>query len=196
MNKHYLYNIFSKIPILETNRLTLRRMKATDAGDMFEYASRADVTQYLTWNPHPDVDYTREYLTQVQKQYENGEFYDWAVILRDEMKMIGSCGFTSFDDDNSSGEIGYVLNPDFWGQGLMSEAVTAVLGFGFERLGLHRIEAKVMLENVRSRRVLEKCGMTYEGTHRDAMLVKGEFRTISVCAMLREEFAANNPALK
>ncbi|MBO4798630.1 MAG: GNAT family N-acetyltransferase [Candidatus Methanomethylophilaceae archaeon] len=196
MNKHYLYNIFSKIPILETNRLTLRRMKATDAGDMFEYASRADVTQYLTWNPHPDVDYTREYLTQVQKQYENGEFYDWAVILRDEMKMIGSCGFTSFDDDNSSGEIGYVLNPDFWGQGLMSEAVTAVLGFGFERLGLHRIEAKFMQENVRSRRVLEKCGMTYEGTHRDAMLVKGEFRTISVCAMLREEFAANNPALK
>ncbi|MBQ4291024.1 MAG: GNAT family N-acetyltransferase [Clostridia bacterium] len=196
MNKHYLYNIFSKIPILETNRLTLRRMKATDAGDMFEYASRADVTQYLTWNPHPDVDYTREYLTQVQKQYENGEFYDWAVILRDEMKMIGSCGFTSFDDDNSSGEIGYVLNPDFWGQGLMSEAVTAVLGFGFERLGLHRIEAKFMQENVRSRRVLEKCGMTYEGTHRDAMLVKGEFRTISVCAMLREEFAANSPALK
>ena len=196
MNKHYLYNIFSKIPILETERLTLRRMKATDAGDMFEYASRSDVTQYLTWNPHPDVDYTREYLTQVQKQYENGEFYDWAVILRDEMKMIGSCGFTSFDDDNSSGEIGYVLNPDFWGQGLMSEAVTAVLGFGFERLGLHRIEAKYMQENIRSRKVLEKCGMTYEGTHRDAMLIKGEFRTISVCAMLREEFAANNPTWK
>ncbi len=193
MNKHFIYNIFSRIPILETEHLTLRRMKPDDAGDMFEYASRADVTKYLTWEPHPDHTYTREYLQYIQKQYEDGEFYDWAVIDRAEMKMIGTCGFTSFDDANNTGEIGYVLNPDYWGQGLMCEAVNEVLRFGFQRLDLHRIEAKHMEGNLQSRRVMEKCGMTYEGTHREAMLIKGSYRTICICAILRSEYEEMNP---
>ena len=190
MNKHFIYTIFSRIPILETERLTLRKMKPDDAEDMFDYARRADVTQYLTWSCHPDSAYTREYLQYVQKQYEDGEFYDWAVVHRESGRMIGTCGFTSFDDDNNAGEIGYVLNPDFRGQGLMPEAVWEVMKFGFLRLNLHRITARYMEGNAPSRRVMEKVGMSFEGTFRSAMYIKGEYRTISVCAILREEFLA------
>lgn len=191
MNRHFIYNIFSRIPILETERLILRRMKVEDAGDMYEYACQPEVTKYLTWSPHTSRDYTRDYLTYVQKQYEEGEYYDWALIYKEEMKMIGTCGFTSFDDENNAGEIGYVLNPDYWGKGLAAEAVREVLKFGFQRLNLHRIEAKHIEGNNQSRRVMEKCGMSYEGTHRSSMYIKGEYRTICICAILREEFLQN-----
>ena len=191
MNRHFIYNIFSRIPILETERLILRRMKVEDAGDMYEYACQPEVTKYLTWSPHTSRDYTRDYLTYVQKQYEEGEYYDWALIYKEEMKMIGTCGFTSFDDENNAGEIGYVLNPDYWGKGLAAEAVREVLKFGFQRLNLHRIEAKHIEGNNQSRRVMEECGMSYEGTHRSSMYIKGEYRTICICAILREEFLQN-----
>ena len=163
-------------------------MKVEDAGDMYEYACQSEVTKYLTWSPHPSREYTRDYLAYVQKQYEDGEYYDWALIFKDEMKMIGTCGFTSFDDENNAGEIGYVLNPDYWGRGLAAEAVREVLKFGFQRLNLHRIEAKHIEGNNQSRRVMEKCGMSYEGTHRSSMYIKGEYRTICICAILREEY--------
>lgn len=188
MNRHFLYNIFSRIPILETERLMLRRMRVSDAEDMFDYARRADVTQYLLWECHADVHQTREYLQYIQKQYEDGEFYDWAVVLRENSKMIGTCGFTSFDDDNNAAEIGYVLNPDYRGKGLMPEAVSEILKFGFLRLNLHRISARYMEGNDASRRVMEKCGMSFEGTHRDSMVIKGNYRTVSICAILRDEY--------
>ena len=188
LNKHFIYNIFSRIPILETERLTLRKLRIDDAEDMFDYARRADVTTYLTWECHPDSAYTREYLQYVQKQYEDGEFYDWAVVHKGTGRMIGTCGFTSFDDDNNAGELGYVLNPDFHGQGLMPEAVREVMKFGFLRLNLHRITARYMEGNLPSRRVMEKVGMSFEGTFRRAVYIKGDYRTVSSCAILREEY--------
>ncbi len=190
MNKHFLYNIFSRIPILETPRLILRRMKVSDAEDMFDYARRAEVTRYLLWDCHPDVQSTREYLQYVQKQYEEGEFYDWAVILRETGRMIGTAGFTSFDDDNNAAEIGYVINPDYRGIGVAPEAVGEIMKFGFLRLNLHRITARYMEGNDASRRVMEKCGMSFEGTFRSSLMVKGDYRTISVCAILRDEYLA------
>ena len=188
MNKHFLYNIFSRIPILETERLTLRRMRVNDAEDMFDYARRADVTRYLTWDCHADVLQTREYLKYVEEQYEDGEFYDWAIALRETGKMIGTCGFTSFDEKNNAAEVGYVLNPDYRGQGLMPEAVREILKFGFLRLNLHRITARYMEGIDASRRVMEKCGMSFEGTHRESMYIKGSYATVSVCAILRDEY--------
>ncbi len=163
-------------------------MKISDAEDMFDYARRADVTRYLLWDCHPSIAATREYLQFIQKQYEEGEFYDWAIVLRDNGKMIGTCGFTSFDDENNAAEIGYVLNPDYRGIGLVPEAVSEILRFGFLRLDLHRISARYMEGNDASRRVMEKCGMSFEGTHRSSLYVKGTYKTVSVCAILREEY--------
>jgi ribosomal-protein-alanine N-acetyltransferase len=101
--------------------------------------------------------------------------------------MIGTCGFTSIDAANNSGEVGYVLNPDFHGRGYATEAVKRVIAFGFKNLELHRIEAKFMQGNDASLRVMEKVGMTFEGYHRDAMLVKGKYRTIGISAIISDE---------
>lgn len=189
MNREEIVQKFSKMPTLETERLILRPMRVSDAKDMYHYAKRSDVTTYLLWSPHPSQSYTEEYLRYIEKRYRLGEFYDWAVVDRQSGRMIGTCGFTRLDFPHNVGEIGYVLSPDFHGRGLGTEAASRVLRFGFEVLGLHRIEVKFMQGNEASLHVAEKLGMTFEGYRRDAMLVKGRYRTIGMSAILAEEFA-------
>ena len=189
MKKEKIYRIFANIPTLKTERLSLRAMHPIDAEDMYDYAKREDVTRYLTWNPHKSVGYTKEYLRYVHSRYALGDFYDWAIIDLESRRMIGTCGFTSIDTANNSAEIGYVLNPEFHGRGLGSEAVARILDFGFGELELHRIEARFMQENIRSRRLMERVGMTFEGFRREAVLVKGEYRTVGICSILCKEWA-------
>lgn len=189
MKKERLFGIFSSIPTLETERIILRGMRVSDTDDMFDYARRADVTRFLTWSPHRDRDYTRQYLEYLGSRYAAGDFYDWAVVLRSEKRMIGTCGFTRIDLSNNSGEIGYVINPDYSGKGIATEAAARVLEFGFRELSLHRIEARHMKGNSASHRVMEKLGMKEEGTFREAYLVNGRYRTVTVCSMLDTEYS-------
>lgn len=188
MKKSFIYRLFSAIPTIETPRLILRSMKVSDAQDMFAYAHREDVTRYLTWEPHPDVSHTKEYLTYVGQRYRTGDFYDWAVVCKADKRMIGTCGFTSFNFDSDGGEIGYVLNPDYHGQGLATEAARAVLRYGFEELHLHRIEARFIQENHRSLALMERIGMTFEGYARESHFLKGKYQTIGRCAILDWEY--------
>ena len=102
--------------------------------------------------------------------------------------MVGTCGFTSFSCPNDSAEIGYVFNPYYQGRGVATEAVRRVLTFGVEELGLHRIEARFIEGNTASRRLMERVGMTFEGYARESMRIKGRYRTIGTCAILRHEF--------
>ena len=188
MKKENLLHIFSRMPQLETERLVLRPMRVSDAPDMFEYAKSEEVTRYLLWRPHENIGHTRSYLEYLGGRYRIGMHYEWAVILKSENRMIGTCGFASVDCPNNKAEIGYVLNPRYRGQGLMPEAVLRVMRFGFEMMGLHRIEARYMIGNDASRRVMDKVGMTFEGVARDGMLVKGAYRDIATCAILATAF--------
>lgn len=194
MKKEKIYRVFSHLPELTTSRLTLRKMLVADTADMYEYACRPDVTKYLTWNPHPDRDYTREYLQYLGSRYATGMFYDWAIIYEPDCKMVGTCGFTSFNCSSDSAEVGYVLNPTYWGKGIVNEALTRVLRFGFEELKLHRIEARFMEGNDRSLRVMEKVGMHFEGIQRESMLVKGNYVNVGICSILASEWEALNQA--
>ena len=188
MRQESIYRIFSKFPTLETEWLTLRALRVSDAPDMYDYSRREDVTRYLLWNPHPDITHTRRYLEYLGGRYRLGMFYDWALVNKKDGRMIGSCGFVRFDLPHNSAELGYVLHPDYHGQGLMQEAAGQVLKFGFEELGLHRIEARFMVENEASLRLMKRLGMTFEGVKRESMLVKGAYRDIGTCAILKNEF--------
>ena len=180
--------IFTRIPTLTTERLTLRRILPTDLDDVFAYASNPAVPRYLLWYPHPDKDYTARYLREVDRRYKKAQFYDWAVTLTDSGKMIGTCGFTSFDLPNNSAEVGYVLSSPYWGQGIGPEALRAVITFGFEALYLNRIEAHFMPANNASRRVLEKCMMQPEGVRREAMYAKGRYIDIETYAITEKDY--------
>lgn len=188
MKRETIYRTFANIPDMKTERLILRKILVRDTDDMFEYARRADVTRYLAWSPHPSRNYTKEYLEYIATRYAAGEFYDWAVTEAKTGKMIGTCGFTKFDYSSNSAEVGYVLNPVFWGRGYAHESLEAVLEFGFTNLKLNRIEARHMEGNYASRRVMDKVGMTYEGMLRQSLYVHGEYRNICVCSILNSEF--------
>lgn len=186
--KNNILKVFMKIPTLDTPRLTLRRICIDDYLDMYDYSHREEVTRYLLWSPHPNEEYTHRYIEQLQTQYRIGEFYDWAVVCKENGKMIGTCGFTSFDLNHNRAEIGYVLNPDYWGRGIIPEAVCEVMRFGFCELRLNRIEAHYIFGNDRSRRVMEKCGMKFEGVMRSYMYIKNEYKDIGICSILNREY--------
>ncbi|MBE6572810.1 MAG: GNAT family N-acetyltransferase [Ruminococcaceae bacterium] len=184
-----LSKLFDRTPKIETERLILRHMRVSDASDMYEYACLPEVTRYLLWSPHESLGYTRDFLSQIEEAYKKNEFHDFGIILKENRKFIGTCGFAELDMANFKGEVGYVLNPDYWGRGIACEAVNAVLRLGFDRMGLNRIEARYMLGNDRSRRVMERCGMQFEGIQRQAMFVKKGFCDIGICAILARDYA-------
>ncbi|MBQ8371957.1 MAG: GNAT family N-acetyltransferase [Clostridia bacterium] len=178
--------IFTKIPRIHTERLELREITTSDLADVNEYATDPEVSRYLLWSPHRDTTHTKLYLNNIRAKYKRAEFYDWGVVYGG--KMIGTCGFTAFDISNNSAEIGYVLNRRFWGMGIGYEAARAVMKFGFDRLGLERIEVRFMTDNLASEALAKRCGMKREGTLRRAILAKGEYRDIGICSILRNEY--------
>ena len=188
MKKENILHIFSRMPTLETARLLLRPLRVTDTEDMYAYAKNPEVTRYLLWRPHPDMQYTRSYLEYLAGRYRIGMHYEWAVVLKEENRMIGTCGFVTIDCTHKRAEVGYELNPSYRGQGLIPEALRRVLQFGFTMLSLHRIEARYMIGNDASLRVMEKVGMQREGIARDGMLVKGAYRDIGTAAILATDF--------
>ena len=190
MKREDLLRVFSHMPTLQTQRLLLRPMRVSDTDDMYEYAKDPEVTRYLLWRPHTCREYTRSYLEYLAGRYRLGAHYEWAMIHRESGRMIGTCGFAGIDCPNACAELGYVLNPDFRGQGLVVEAARCVMDFAFNTLNLHRIEARYMIENLASRRVMDKLGMRFEGVARSSLLVKGLYRDIGKCAILKEEFKA------
>ena len=193
MKKENICRIFSEMPILTTDRFILRKLSLDDTDDMYEYAKDAGVTRFLTWSPHKDKAFTLEYLTYLQTRYTAGEFYDWAIVCKDSCKMIGTCGFTRLDLKNDFAEIGYVINPEYHGQGIATEVVGRVIKYGFENLMLNRIECRFIEGNDASRRVMEKNGMKFEGIMRGAMLIKGDYKDIGVCAITRKDFFEKDP---
>lgn len=194
MEKERILHIFTRMPRITTKRLLFRKIDIRDATDMYEYARLPEVTRFLTWQEHTDPEHTKRYIAYLQTRYRAGEFYDFALICRENNKMIGTCGFTRLELDNDVGEVGYVLHPAYWGQGYATEAVRTILRFGFEQLGLHRIEARYMKDNLASRRVMEKCGMVFEGIHRDMLRIKGRFEDIGICACINPAHAVEGHA--
>ena len=191
MKKETIYNIFANMPTLETERLLLRKICLDDTDDMYEYSKDSEVTKYLSWSPHENKAYTYDYIMYLQNRYRTGDFFDWAIVCKQSGKMIGTCGFTRFDFPNNSAEVGYVINPKFKGQGISTEASARVIRYGFEMLGLERIECKFMVGNDASKRVMEKNDMMFEGIRRHGMLIKGEYKDVGVCSILAKDFFKN-----
>ena len=181
-----ILKVFSDPPVIETDRLLLRKIVPAYAADMYRYASDPEVTKYLTWSPHSSERETARYIDLLQRKYADGSFNDFGVTLKDSGRMIGTCGFTSFDFPHNTAELGYVLARDMWGKGIAPEAVRAVMQFGYETFGLDGYTAKFMEGNTASERVMIKCGMTLEGRYRHSLYVKGSFRNIIVYQIRRD----------
>jgi [ribosomal protein S5]-alanine N-acetyltransferase len=181
--------VFMDLPEIETERLLLRRMRLDDAEAMFAYASDPEVTRYVPWDTHRSIEDSESFLTFAIEGYERGDFGGWGVVLKDSGVFIGTCGLDAgYAPEHARAELGYVLSREHWGKGLMPEAVRAVIRFGFGRIGLNRIEARCIAENTASARVMEKAGMTYEGTLREREFIKGAYRDMKLYSILGREY--------
>lgn len=157
---------------LETERLILRPFVVEDAEIMYKnWASDPEVTKFMTWPPHESVQVTRSLLEDWISQYNNKEFYHWTIILKESGdEPIGSISVVSKDDAIQMVHIGYCIGRKWWKQGITSSALAALIQFFFEEVGVNRIELKHDTNNPNSGRVMMKCGLKYEGTHRAAGL--------------------------
>lgn len=153
---------------LETERLILRRAKLTDAEPMFRnWANDPEVTKFLTWPPHACVDVSRAVLESWIRCYEQGNYYQWMITVKDEGDgPIGSISAVGLDEKTNSAEIGYCIGRKWWHQGIMTEALGAVVRYMIGQCGFQRITAKHDRNNPHSGGVMRKCGMRYEGTGR------------------------------
>lgn len=155
---------------IETDRLILRRFTTEDAQAMYEnWASDPEVTRFLTWSPHANVEITRSTLEDWTPRYAQMDYYQWAIVPRASANApIGSIAVVAHHDMVKSAEIGYCIGRAWWHRGIMSEALAAVIDFLFDEVGMNRIAALHDVNNPNSGKVMKKCGMRYEGTHRQA----------------------------
>ena len=180
--------VLKDLPTLETERLILRKMVLNDAEAVFAYASNSEVSRYTLWETHRSIEDSRAFLEFATQKYENGGEPDWGIVYRGNGCLVGACGLVNWEAEHARAEVGFVLSREYWGRGLMSEAVQAILRFGFERMNLNRIEARCIAENAASARVMEKAGMFYEGTLRQREYIKGAYRDIKLYAILKKGF--------
>ena len=188
MKSNSISKFFSHMPKLETTRLLLRAIKRSDVDDIYEYSSVPQTSKYLLWTPHKTKDFTREFIELILSKYKSGEYNDWAIVYKPTGKMIGTCGFTRIDLENSIVEIGYVINPEYWGMGIATEALQRVMDFAFCEMDANRVECTFMFGNEASLAVMIKSGMKLEGYQRDAIFAKGRFHTIGTASILKREY--------
>ena len=155
---------------LVTERLILRKTKDTDADFMFQnWANDERVTKYMTWQPYETAEQLREtYHKYLIENQDKPDFYDWKIELKEINEPIGSISIVQLREDIGEAVIGYCLGYNWWHRGIMTEAFNEVIRFLFEEVGINRIAATHDPRNPHSGDVMEKCGLKYEGTLRQA----------------------------
>lgn len=172
---------------LSNERLLLREFTTSDWIGVHTYASQEIVCRYQPWGPNTEKD-SQHFVNQAIKdsaQHPRTRFV--FAIIYDEI-LIGAGEFNIRDFTNKVGEIGYIVNPDYWGKGIATEVATLLIDFGFGELKLHRIYATCDPRNIGSSRVLEKVGMTKEGRLREGLLMKDGWRDSSLYSVLEHEW--------
>ncbi len=176
---------------LNTERLVLRQFTLDDAQAMFDnWAKDPEVTRFMTWPPYKSPDGTREKLKQWVEEYKDPSNYTWAICPKELGEPIGSISVVTMNDERDIVSIGYCIGRKWWHQGITSEAFAAVIKYLFEEVGVNRLEARHNVNNPNSGRVMKKCGLTYEGTLRQASSDNTGIMDLSVWSILRSEYFA------
>lgn len=174
---------------LSTPRLILRRFSADDAAAMYNnWACDPDVTKFLTWPPHDNVNQTREVLLEWTANYQNSDYYNWAIAPRETgNKPVGSISVVHIDDAVKVANVGYCIGKPWWNNGITTEALRAVIHFLFTEVGANRIEALHDISNPASGRVMRKNGLRYEGTLRESARNNQGIRDMAIYSILKKE---------
>ncbi len=179
---------FTSFPTLSTNRLLMRQIITGDAEALFAIRSDEESMKYFGQELYKSLAETITVIKLMEERYTRKEALRWVITLKEYDQLIGTCTLFHFDEGFHRAETGYELNRAFWGKGIMTEAMSAILTFGFSELGLHRIEAVIDIENERSKNLLFRLGFTYEGNLRQRFLFLDQFLDEYYFGLLKDEW--------
>jgi len=179
-----LKTLFTPFPVISTQRLVLRALHSTDLDDLYQYASDPEIDRFTPWEHYGSMDEARKNLDEFLIDYEQHGFGAWGIEHRINQRLIGITNFSRPHPLNRRVEMGYTIARAYWGHGYATEAVQALIHFGFEQMHLVRIEAVVLPENLASARVLQKAGMQFEGLLHNYQVWRGQPRNLNMWAIV------------
>ena len=166
---------FTPFPVIETERLVLRRITNDDVHEVFELRSNPETMKFI---PRPLVRTTEDalaHIAMIEEKIVTNTGINWGITLQDSPKVLGIIGYYRMQPENHRAEIGYMLLPEFHGKGITTEAVKRLITYGFDDLKLHSIEAVIDPENFASEKVLQKCNFVKEAHLKESEFYEGKF---------------------
>jgi RimJ/RimL family protein N-acetyltransferase len=179
---------FRPFPLIKTNRLILRQIKHSDLNEIFFLRSDVRVMKYLDRPAAKTTADADEFIQKIIESELKNEGITWAITLKTDPKLIGTIGFWRIQKDHYRAEIGYILHPDCWGKGIMQEALTEVIKYGFEVMKLHSVEANVNPGNSASIKLLEKNRFVQEAYYKENYFFNGKFVDSVIYSLLISDY--------
>lgn len=185
---------YSGTPKIETDRLILRRFELLDAQSVFDHwISDERVTDNRIKPAHKNVSETIERVAKIVSEYGSNEFCYWAIELKASGELIGEIDLYNFDNATENCEVSYSLGYKWWNQGYGTEALRAVVEFGFRHMNIHKISAAHNIDNPASGKIMSKAGMEQEGIIRHMIRnYKYQYKDCAVYGILQEDYLKNN----
>ncbi|UOQ65758.1 GNAT family N-acetyltransferase [Hymenobacter volaticus] len=185
-----LYIQLTPFPELHTERFVLRRLQQADAPALLDQRSDPRIMRYLDREPDTTLEQTTALIERITQNAADNSGVTWGIVRpAATQELLGTIGLWRIMAEHHRAEVGYGLHPDYWQQGVMSEALAAVLDFGFQTLKLHSVEANVNPHNTASRRLLEKHGFVQEAYFRQNYFFRGQFLDSIIYSLLTPEAA-------
>lgn len=175
---------FHPFPILETERLTLKRVTMSHSQNMFDLRANINAMRYLDRPIAQTLDDAINLIKRMDNDIDNNTGIGWGIFLKNTNKLIGTIGYYRMKMENYRAEIGYMLMPEFWKQGIMSEAMMRVIDFGFYEMKLHSIEADINPNNIASAAILKKHGFVKEAYFKENVYSNGQFLDTEIYSLL------------
>jgi len=177
---------FKPFPIIETERLILRKITKKDAEDIFIFRKEAEVMKYIGKPTAKSIKDVKELIVRIEDGIKANSSIAWGITIKNENKVSGTIGYHRMEPEHFRAEIGYMINQPYWNIGIASEAIKPIIDFGFKIMNLHSIEAKLDSANIASKKLLTKFGFVKEAYFKENYFFEGKFQDTEVCSLIRK----------
>jgi len=178
---------FTPFPVLHTDRLVLRQVNNNDAKEIFEIRSDREIMKYIDRPLAASIDDALQLIQKINDSLIAEDGINWAITIKGSTTLVGTIGFWRMEKEHYRAEIGYIIHPSCQGKGLMTEAMIAVLNYGFKTMKLHSVLANVNPENAASIRLLERNNFTREGYFKESYFYNGKFLDSAIYTIITPE---------
>jgi len=181
----------NEFPVLETERLRLRKITEQDAPNLMEYLSDEEVMKHYGLEPFESIEDALSEIRWYESLLSDQSGIRWGISLKHDDRIIGSIGFHRYVPQHHRVEIGFEISKDYWGKGIANEALNEVLAYGFENFPIQRIEALIEPENLASQKLVERHGFVREGLLRKYEYTRGKYDDLYMYSLLRDDVRGN-----